>query len=105
VFVGRSVPLQVEKTRGVYDSFADLPGLCRSVLVSLVFNRGTQLEDRPGDDRRKEMRKIRDLLEAGNLADVADQILSMRRLWPNSAGLRGRREREAQLWLEGIGSV
>ena len=102
VFVGRSLPLQVDRTKGVYTTFDQLPGLCRSVLVSLVFNRGTRLNDRPGTDTRREMGTIRDLLEGGAIDEVPDQLLSMRRLWPNSRGLRERREREADLWREGI---
>lgn len=102
VFVGRSLPLQVDHTAGVYTTLDQLPGLCRSVLVSLVFNRGPGLQDKPGSDRRREMRTIRDLLGEGQLDEVADEILSMRRLWPNSRGLRERREREAVLWREGM---
>ena len=101
VFVGRSLPGQVDKTRQTYPTFAQLPALCRSVLVSLVFNRGTRLEDRPGQDTRREMRAIRDLLERNNLGEVPEQLLLMRRVWPNSRGLRERRKREAALWREG----
>ena len=102
VFIGRSLPLQVDRTQRVYTIFDQLPGLCRSVLVSLVFNRGTRLTDRPGKDTRREMRTIRDLLEQGKVDEVPDQLLSMRRLWSNSRGLRERREREADLWREGV---
>jgi len=105
VFVGRSLPLQVQRTLGVYTTFERLPGLCRSVLVSLVFNRGTRLSDRPGKDTRREMRAIRDLLEADRLDEVPDQLLSMRRLWPSSRGLRDRRQEEAGLWREGLGLI
>ncbi len=102
VFIGRSLPLQVDRTRNTYTAFAQLPGLCRSVLVSLVFNRGTRLEDQPGKDTRREMRAIRDLLDQDRLDEVPEQIISMRRLWPNSQGLRARRRREAELWREGL---
>ena len=102
VFIGRSLPLQIDRTEGVYTTLKQLPGLCRSVLVSLVYNRGTRLQDKPGKDTRREMRTIHDLLADGRTDEVADQMLSMRRLWPNSRGLRERREREAALWREGI---
>lgn len=102
VFIGRSLPLQVDRSESAYMTFAQLPGLCRSVLVSLVFNRGTRMEDRPGKDTRREMRAIRDLLTQGKIEEVPDQLLSMRRLWPETRGLRDRREREAELWREGI---
>jgi hypothetical protein len=102
VFTGRSLPLQVDHTQRVYTTFDQLHGFCRSVLVSLVFNRGTRLTDMSGKDTRREMRTIRDLLKQGKLNEVPDQLLSMRRLWPNSRGLRERREREADLWREGV---
>lgn len=102
VFTGRTLPLQIDTTTRVYETIDRLPGLCRSVLVSLVFNRGPSITDDPGSDRRAEMRRIRDLLQAGRADAVADEILSMRRLWPNSRGLRERREREAELWRRGL---
>lgn len=102
VFIGRSLPPQVDRTKSVYTTFNQLPGLCCSVLVSLVFNRGSSLQDDPGSDRRLEMRKIRDLLADDKTDEVAHQILSMRRLWPNSRGLRERRQREAVLWRKGV---
>ena len=101
VFVSRSLPGQVDKTRQTYPTFAQLPALCRSVLVSLVFNRGGRLEDTPGQDTRREMRTIGDLLGQNEIDEVPEQLLSMRRVWPNSRGLRARREREAALWREG----
>ena len=104
-FIGRSLPTQVTHTKGVYTTFDSLPGLCRTVLVSLVFNRGPSIEDKPGSDRRREMRAIRDLLLQGKPAEVPDQILSMRRLWPDAEGLRRRRTREAALWEKSLGAV
>jgi len=105
VFIGCSLPTNVDKAGRAYTTFRQLPGLCRSVLVSLVLNRGSRLEDRPGKNTRKEMRAIRDLLLAGDLEQVPDQLLSMQRLWPSSSGLRGRRAREAALWQEGLGAA
>lgn len=95
VFIDRSLPREVGKTRDVYIAFDDLPGLCRSVLVSLVFNRGPSVAD---SDRRREMREIRDLTVAGDLDAVPERIRAMKRLWPDRRGLRDRRDREADLW-------
>ncbi len=53
-------------------------------------------------DRRREMRAIRDYLFAGEYDKVAGEIEAMKRLWPNSRGLRERRDREANLWRRGI---
>jgi len=102
VFIKRSLPLQVERTRGTYPTLDRLPGLCRSVLVSLVFNRGTRLTDSPGKDTRREMRQIRTVLDEDRPEGVAEQLLSMQRLWPNVRGLRDRRAREAELWRKGL---
>ncbi len=102
VFTGRSLPPQVTKTRRAYDRLDSLPGLCRAVLVSLVFNRGSRLHDSPGKDTRREMRRIKELLEADDLDAVPEQLISMQRLWPNARGLRERRAREAALWREGL---
>ncbi len=62
--------------------------------------------------RRKEMREIRDILVKANnpelhkrkmiLADVEDQIVSMKRLWGSGSGLCKRRQAEANLWRTGL---
>jgi len=71
-------------------------------LVSLVFNRGTSMSG----SRRREMLTIRKLIESHDEGDpnlyhaIADQILSMRRLWARKNGktdLWGRRAAEAEL--------
>lgn len=101
VFIARSLPSYVNRTRRAFPGFDDLPGLCRSVLVSLVFNRGASFTD-TSNKNRLEMRNIRDHIAAGDLAAVADEILSMRRLWSNNTGLPARREREAKMWKQGL---
>lgn len=102
VFLARSLPREVTATRGAYPGFDGLPGLCRATLVSLVYNRGAGFDDPPGEDRRKELRAIRALVSAGDLAAVPAQLLAMRRLWPSASGLAGRRAREAALWRKGL---
>ncbi|WP_370279611.1 peptidoglycan-binding protein [Pontibacterium sp.] len=111
VFVSHTLPDYYAQTKAIYPSLPRLPELCRSALVSLVYNRGPSLKE--VDERRTEMRTIRDLLVEADRADshaakervlakVANELLAMRRLWPNSEGLRKRREAEAQLWLQGL---
>jgi hypothetical protein len=101
VFVASTIPLYVRRTTQAtafgqgYDA---LPGLCKSALVSLVYNRGAGLDG----ERRIEMRAIRDLIAAGALDAVPAQIEAMKRLWPDVQGLRDRRDREARLWREGL---
>ena len=98
VFIRRALPRAIQHTESCYEDLQDLPPLCRGVLVSLVYNRGTKLT---GDSRR-EMKAIRDHLAAGDLDGVAAEIESMKRLWPNSKGLRKRRDKEAAMWRKGL---
>jgi hypothetical protein len=98
VFIRRLLPGYVIRTRGAFPGFDQLNRLLRGVLVSLVYNRGTKMN---GDDRR-EMREIRDAVQTGNLNAIPQAISSMKRLWPNSEGLQLRREREAELFREGL---
>jgi len=71
----------------------------RGALVSLVYNRGTSMVDSSPEDRRREMRAIRAAVARGNLAEIAAQLRSMKRLWEGQGlgGLIARREEEAQL--------
>ena len=60
------------------------------------------------------MRAIRDILAEADdlglhkrkrkmiLADVEEQIVSMKRLWPVTSGLIKRRQAEANLWRKGL---
>lgn len=98
VFVKRALPRGVEQTARCYGDLSGLPPLCRGALVSLVYNRGTRLT---GESRR-EMKAIRDHIAAGRLDQVAGEIESMKRLWPDSAGLRKRRDKEAEMWRRGL---
>lgn len=111
VFVVKTLPQFNSKTESIYPSLGSLPELCRSVLVSIVFNRGPSLSG----SRRKEMRKIRDILVMADdpglhkakrkmiLADVEDEIVAMKRLWAPGSGVHKRRQSEANLWRTGLG--
>ena len=110
VFVGHTLPRFTDDTAGIYPSLLRLPDLCRSVLVSLVFNRGTSLSGAS----RTEMRQIRDVLARADdsslhkrqrkmiLLEVEDRILDMQRLWGPASGLVKRRQAEANLWRTGV---
>jgi peptidoglycan hydrolase-like protein with peptidoglycan-binding domain len=110
VFVEKTLPRFYEDTKTIYPSLDLLPGLCRSVLVSIVFNRGNALSG----ERRKEMRAIQNILAQaeqpglnkpqikGILDEVEDQIVSMKRLWNPGSGLFKRRQAEANLWRSGL---
>lgn len=112
VLINMTLPRFYQNTESIYPSINHLPDLCRSALVSLVFNRGTSLSDY----RRKEMKEIQRILNAANdanlreekkiglLHEVEDQLLSMKRLWAPGSGLTKRRQDEANLWREGLNS-
>lgn len=93
VFERVTLPQYVARTAVVFPGFEKLPLDAQGALVSLVYNRGTNLEG----ERKKEMRAIRDLVPAGDLAGIAREIRAMKRLWPNVQALGARREAEAAL--------
>jgi hypothetical protein len=102
VFLTRTLPLYVERTRSAYPEFDFLPASRRTALASLVYNRGSRLTDRdPIRQERREMRTIADLLRAGDIAAVANEFDSMARLW-TARGLVQRRHDEARLWRSGF---
>ena len=98
VFEAVTLPVWYMRTLRIYPQMIDLPGDCAAALVSLVFNRGANLSG----DRRKEMLDIQAYLRTGNLADIPTAFREMCRLWPNSKGLRRRREEEAELFASGL---
>lgn len=106
-YIRRTLPQEITSTRGVFVANAakPLPRLCLGMLVSLVYNRGTSMADNSPDDRRREMRQIRDALAIGNYDAIPDLFRSMRRLWQVGNGLRARREREAELFEAGLHSI
>ena len=110
VFIVKTLPHFYTETEAIYPSLSRLPELCRSALVSIVFNRGNSL----AGQRRKEMRSIRDILARADdpglhklkikmiLFDVEDEIVFMQRLWGLDSGLHKRRQAEANLWRNGL---
>lgn len=98
VFTAKTLSKYVAQTRAAFPGSQNLPPLCFGVLVSLVYNRGPGMSG----DSRKEMRAIRDHIQNRNFGKVANELEAMKRLWPNSAGLKGRRDREAALWRKGL---
>ena len=100
VFLSRMMPEHLGHTRTSYPTLDTLPPARRTALISLVFNRGGELEG----DRRREMKRMHELLAAGDLAAVADQFEAMERLWDpvKERGVIERRRREATLWRAGF---
>jgi len=103
-FAGRVMPRYVGNTRNAFGgpAFDALHGLCKGALLSLVYNRGAGMDDKPGEDKRREMRAIRDHIAAGTLDQVEQDFRDMRRLWPGVPGLQKRRDDEADLWRAGL---
>jgi hypothetical protein len=95
VFYSRTLPRYGRMTRQAYPGVEELPGDAQAMLLSLVFNRGPALEG----PRRREMKAIRPLVQAGDLRGIAAQIRNMKRLWDidRLPGLHVRRDREAQM--------
>lgn len=77
----------------IYPSLFKLHPVEQAVIVGLVFNRGDDLTG----DRRREMRQLITAIQTDNDATMAALIRSMCRLWPNTLGLRKRRQAEAAL--------
>lgn len=106
VFQRCSVPRMRAEALRTFPGILDLPIDAQGALVSLVFNRGTDMGD-PADpqDRRAEMRQIRTTV--GNpslpmdekLRNISASLRSMKRLWEGKGlgGLLRRREDEARL--------
>lgn len=83
--------------RAFRNGWGRLPPHAQGALVSLVYNRGSQM----AGDRRQEMRTIRDIcVPASDTACIASQLRAMTRIWAGTdiaAGMARRRNAEADL--------
>jgi GH24 family phage-related lysozyme (muramidase) len=96
-----------QKVVDAYPQAINLPPDSAGAMLSLIYNRGPSLAlPKPNDpiDSRREMREIRDDFSAGNIRKIPGRLRSMKRLWANQRGLIKRREGEAQLIENEIGS-
>ncbi|MBN3769234.1 lytic transglycosylase domain-containing protein [Burkholderia sp. Se-20378] len=77
---------------------------CQGALLSLVYNRGSRLEDKPGQKSRVHMRNIKAAIQSNNLPEVAAQLRAMKVLWEGAGadGLLKRRDSEAVLFEKGM---
>lgn len=100
VFLEHDVPRYLGYLHVGCPGSEDLGPDCEGVLLSIVFNRGASF-NRKGE-RFAEMRAIRDCVKSGDLAKIPGHIRSMKRLWPDSRGLRDRRDAEARLFEKGL---
>lgn len=77
----------------IYPDLYKIHPVEQAVIVGLVYNRGADLDG----DRRKEMKQLITAIKNDDDATMARLIREMCRLWPNTLGLRKRREAEAAL--------
>lgn len=113
-YIQRVIKEQVKKTVKAFPSSDKLNPDTLGVLVSIVYNRGTDMTDNDvkAQDRR-EMRVIRQLVPNNDITGIATQIRSMKRLWDGVpdyvgdveqrfGGLIIRRDKEADLVIQSI---
>jgi GH24 family phage-related lysozyme (muramidase) len=110
VFMRQSLPREERLTAEAFSGSQNLPGEAFGALVSLVYNRGTDLEG----DRRREMRAIHDAIINSQRNDeredprirqnnllrfIATELRLMKRIWAGQGldGLLRRRDAEADL--------
>ncbi len=103
VFKNYTLPREINTTLEGFPGSDLLPADSFGALVSLVYNRGTELTG----PRRVEMQAIHNNLAAGRAAwiDIVNQIAAMTRLWPGTptaSNLPGRRLAEAALFAIGL---
>ena len=100
VFVKVSIPRYFQMTKLIYPQLETLNEDTQGALVSMVYNRGTNLEG----DSRVEMKAIVDLVAKQDYHGIAEEIEKSKRLWENKGmdGLVIRREAEADLVRDSI---
>jgi hypothetical protein len=99
VFDARTVPYWIEQTLKAFPGANKLPADAFGALVSLVFNRGPATAGKNREEMAAIMHLLADGVQAGDLAKIAAQLRTMKRIWQGKGlpGLIRRREAEAQL--------
>ena len=96
VFAGTALPAYHGLTARTFRNGWDaLPPNAQGALVATVYNRGASMMGKGKNDPRREMRVLRDeCVPAADTQCMAEQFLSMRRLWPaNVDGGKGLQRR------------
>jgi len=95
VFCESSLPRYAARTKKVYPGVELLLPDAQAAILSLVYNRGTAMSG----VKRKEMAAIKPLVKQKDYSAIADEIISMKRLWIGSDldSLLKRRDDEADL--------
>ena len=95
-FEERTLPKTIQDTRAIYPQLDDLPPESQAALVSLVYNRGTNLKKMPT------MVKIQEDLQAGNLKKIPEDFYAMINI---QKALGPRRQREGDLFAKGLARI
>lgn len=103
VFQDRDIPRWVKKVQDAMPNCNLLDKDCLGALVSLAYNRGASFS-LPGS-RYAEMRDIKTHMANREFRLIPDDIRHMKRLWPTVPGLQTRREKEAQLFEQGLSNM
>ncbi|UGY14220.1 peptidoglycan-binding protein [Bradyrhizobium septentrionale] len=101
VFGNHDIPRYLAICRRLLPGFDELSPDCKGVVLSIAFNRDAGGFNKPGT-RWTEMRQIKAAIGSGELAKIPGLIRSMKRLWPDSRGLRLRRDDETALFEHGL---
>lgn len=102
VFRQATLPRYYLMTLRIYPQIESIHPHSATALVSLVFNRGNSLVSSDSEDRRREMRQIREALVQNRIDLIPGYIRSMKRIWSNHEGLQRRRDNEAKLFEMGL---
>lgn len=100
VFSNHDVPRYLALCMAHLPGFDTLSPHCKGAILSITFNRGASFDGK--GPRYAEMRDIKAAIRTDDLARIPGLIRSMKRLWPNTQGLRDRREDEAKLFELGL---
>lgn len=98
VFNKSTVPRFYSQMLRIYPEAATIDPDAACALLSLVFNRGSSLTG----ERRKEMASIQAALKENDLPAIVGLLREQKRLWPDSKGLRNRRDAEANFFESAI---
>lgn len=96
----RVIPRWEAKVEAALPNTDKLSPDCFGALLSLTFNRGPSFNQ--SGERYREMRAIKAHMAAQAFDEIPGEFRSMKRLWPNLAGLRRRRDTEAKLFEKGL---
>lgn len=105
IFGERSIPKYAGIARNALPNYDTLKPDCKGAIVSLTYNRGSSYvisAARDPNGRYREMRAIRKHMTDQNYSAIPSEFRAMKRLWPDVRGLLKRRDREAELFEQGL---